>query len=68
MLSGDITKEVKDELIASANATHAAKILVLDSSKLTKEDVLYFQMRLMTVWGITSGETVDTYTQIVKGL
>ena len=66
VLSGDITKEVKDELIASANA-HAAKILVLDSSKLTKEDVLYFQMRLMTVWGITSGETVDTYTQIVKG-
>ncbi len=61
-----VTSGTLDQWVADGN-TNAAKILVLDGSKLTKDQVLYLQVRLMTVWLTTSGDAFDSADQMMKG-
>ncbi len=66
VLTGDITPDVLDELVATGN-TSFSKILVIDGNKITKDQVLYLQCRLMTVWLTTTGTGADSAAQMMKG-
>ncbi|MCI8554892.1 MAG: hypothetical protein HFJ80_08115 [Clostridiales bacterium] len=55
-----------DEMIALANKT-PAKIMVMDNQYVTKQDLEYMQIRMMTVWTRGDYDAEGTYSQVVKG-
>lgn len=65
-LSAKADQAKLDEMIAQANKS-TAKIMIMDDQYITKQDIEYMQVRMMTVWTRGDYNAEGTYGQVVKG-